>query len=333
MEQNQATSTTQAEVKHILTLDIGGSAIKYGICDLQGNLTNKGQVQTPVGPDSKVEDLIDAIKQIFENSKAKSEFEGMAIAIPGVTSNGFMRTGGFLHYNIGQPLADKIEQAIGMRPVIENDAKAAAEAELWIGALQGVSSGAVLILGTGLGGGLILNGQVYQGPRGSAGELSAFEMLGRKQYHRNFSNAANTVSATGLLIKVCNALGLEMVFDDDKHYRHIPIDGRKVFEMLEQGEPKVQQALDEFGLDTGYLIFNLCVVLDLERVAIGGGISSQPALIEAIKKGVDEAWSSNYISKSQIDLITKPEISVCKFENDANLIGAMHHYLVTHKLV
>lgn len=330
MEQTQ---TAGKQVKQILTLDIGGSAIKYGVCDLQANITCKGQIPTPVGPDAKIEDLIAAIKQIHDTCKEQCEFDGMAIAAPGVTANGFMRTGGFLHYNIGQPLADKIEQAIGMRPVIENDAKAAAEAELWIGALQGVSSGAVMILGTGLGGGIVINGQVYQGPRGAAGELSPFEMLGRKHYDQNFSNAANTVSATGLLVKVCNALGLEMVFDNEKHYRHIPIDGRKVFEMLEEGNPKVQAALEEFGLDAGHMIFNLCVVLDLEKIAIGGGISSQPALIESIRKGVDAIWEGNYICKAQQDLITKPEITVCKFKNDANLIGAMHHYLVSHGLI
>ena len=127
----------------VLTLDVGGSAIKYGVCNGLGELSFKGQEPTPNEPDSKVEDLINAFKWIVQK-------------------------------NYGQPLADLVEQATGMRPVVENDAKAAAAAELWIGALQNVQSGAVLILGTGLGGGLVIDGKVYHGPRGSAGELSAF---------------------------------------------------------------------------------------------------------------------------------------------------------------
>lgn len=325
--------SAEQKVEHILTIDIGGSAIKYGVCDLQANLTHKGQEPTPYGPDVTVNDLVATIKKIFDTCNAQVKIDGVSIAAPGVVDKGFMRTGGFLFYNVNQPLAELIEQAIGMRPTIENDAKAAAEAELWIGALKGVSSGAVLILGTGLGGGLVLNGKVYQGAHGAAGELSAYEMLGIKQkQERGLDYCPVSVSTTGLLYRVCNALGLEMILDEVNHNWHIPIDGRKVFELLEQGEPKVQEALDEFGLDTGYLIYNLCVMLDLEKVAIGGGISCQPALIDAIKRGVFAIWDRTPLTHTQKDLISMPEIVVCQFQNDANLIGAMHHFLVEHGL-
>lgn len=321
-------------VEHILTLDVGGSAIKYGICDLKGNLTCKGEVPTPCGPQASVEEFVALIKTIFDECSQKASFEGIAIAIPGcVTKDGYMRTGGFLYYNMHQPLAQLIEEAVGMRPVIENDAKAAAEAELWIGSMQGVSSGAVLILGTGLGGGLILDGKVYQGSHGAAGELSAFEMLGRAKFGQTFSNAANTVSTTGFLVKVCEALDLKVVIDDEHHHREIPMNGRQAFEMLHAGDTRVAQALTDFALDTANLIFNLCVVLDLERIAIGGGISSQECLIEEIRKGVDATWAANPLAVSQPDLISKPEITVCQFHNDANLIGAMHHYLVCKGLI
>lgn len=321
-------------VEHILTLDIGGTAIKYGVCDLQGHLSCKGQVPTPCGPDAKIEDLLDAIELIYNTCKEQTTFEGMAISAPGcVTKDGTMRTAGYLFYNVGQPLAQLVQERVGMRPVIENDAKAAAEAELWIGSMQGVSSGAVLILGTGLGGGLILNGGVYQGPHGAAGELSAFEMSDIAHFGGDFTNAANQVSATGLLLKVCRALDLEVVFDDKNHRREYPIDGRKVFELLQEGNEKVQVALDDFGRDAAFLIFNLCVVLDLERIAIGGGISSQDSLIDSIRRGVDALWAESPLSKTQVGLINKPEITVCQFRNDANLIGAMHHYLAVNKLL
>lgn len=321
-------------IQHILTLDIGGSAIKYGICDLNGKLTCKGQVPTPCGPEAKIEDLLNAIKGIFEQCQSQSSFEGLAISAPGcITSNGFMRTGGYLFYNFNQPLADLIEKTVGMRPEIINDAKAAAEAELWIGALHGINSGAVLILGTGLGGGLVLDGKVYNGPHGSAGELSAFNMLGRQKLDSPYAYAANIVSTTGLLLKVCQALELEVIFDDDNHYRDIPIDGHKVFELLAEGNTKVQAALEEFGRDAGALIYNLCITLDLEKIAIGGGISCQPALIDAIKRGVKYVHDSSQILRKQPNLLTLPEITVCQFHNDANLVGAMHHFLVVQHLI
>lgn len=315
----------------VLTLDVGGSAIKYGVCNGLGELSFKGQEPTPNEPDSKVEDLINAFKWIVQKVKDEGgEFEGIAISVPGcVNADGSLRTGGALLYNYGQPLADLVEQATGMRPVVENDAKAAAAAELWIGALQNVQSGAVLILGTGLGGGLVINGKVYHGPRGSAGELSAF-VHNCPSFTGDLDCEASHVSATGLIIQACDALGLDYDFTADVSTRHLPIDGRKIFAMYHEGNEVIKQVLDDFGYAVGKLIFNLSVVLDLQKVAIGGGISAQDCLIDAIVRGTHKAWESNPIHSLPFDLIFEPEVSVCQFHNDANLVGAMHQYLEFH---
>ena len=318
----------------VLTLDVGGSAIKYAVCDSTGSLTFKGQEPTPLNPDSTVQDFLNTIKWIFDKVKIDgAQFDGIAMSMPGcIEKNGFLRTGGALLYNYGQPMADLVEEAVGMRPVIENDAKAAAAAELWIGSLQGIEAGAVLILGTGLGGGLIINGSVYQGPNGSAGELSAFV-----HDNNNFSGVraceAQNVSTTGLILRVCDALGLDYSFTADVATRHLPIDGRKIFEMYHEGNEKVIAAIEDFGFEVGKLIFNLCVVLNLQKVAIGGGISCQDCLLEAINRGVQKAWDINPISHLKPPLIAQPEVRVCQFHNDANIIGAMHQYLEAHKLI
>lgn len=315
----------------VLTLDVGGSAIKYGVCNGLGELTHKGHVPTPNSVDSTVQDLLGAIAGICTEVKAQgASFEGLAISLPGcVNPDGSMRTGGAILYNYGQPLADLVEEATGMRPVLENDAKAAAAAELWIGALQNVQSGAVLILGTGLGGGLVINGKVYHGPRGSAGELSAF-VHNCPSFSGDLDCEASHVSATGLVLQACEALGLEYNFSSKVAERKLPLDGKKIFELYHEGNEVIHQVLEDFGFAVGKLIFNLSVVLDLDRVAIGGGISAQDCLIEAIVRGTKKAWQCNPISDVTTDLIHEPEVVVCKFHNDANLVGAMHQYLDYH---
>ncbi len=315
----------------VLTFDIGGSAIKYGLCDIHGNLTAKGSQPTPNKPDTKVDDLVAALANIYQDVKANGgRVDGLAIALPGcVNADGSMRTGGALYYNYGVPLADLVEKATGLRPVLENDAKAAAAAELWMGALQGVDAGAVLILGTGLGGGFIINGSVYQGPFGSAGELSAF-VLDCSNFSATLTMAAQVISAAGLVLKACEALGLDYNFTADVAHRQMPIDGKKVFELYHQGNEAIKQVLDDFGYETGKLIFNLCVVLNLQKVAIGGGISAQECLIDAICCGTEKAWETNPTSQLKPPLITMPQVDVCHFRNDANLIGAMHQYLERH---
>lgn len=316
---------------HVLTLDVGGTAIKYGICNGKGELSHKGQVPTPNAVDSTIQDLLDAIAGICTQVKADGgQFEGIAIALPGcVNPDGSMRTGGAIRYNYGQPLADLVEQLTGMRPVLENDAKAAAAAELWIGALQNVESGAVLILGTGLGGGLIINGKVYQGPRGAAGELSAFVYNG-PSFSTDLDCESSHVSTTGLILMACDALGLEYTFSPHASARIFPIDGKKIFELYHEGNETIAKVLEDFGFAVGKLIFNLGVVLDLDKVAIGGGISAQDCLIEAIKRGTQKAWDSNPIHELPAELIHRPEVVVCQFHNDANLVGAMHQYLEHH---
>lgn len=321
---------------HILAIDVGGSAVKYGVCDTQGHISHKGQEPTPMEKDSTVDDLLAVFKRIYDRVCQELEQEnlpsvkGVAIAIPGcVNKDGSLRTGGALIYNYGVPMADLVEKTIGLRPTLENDAKAAAAAELWIGSLRNVESGAVLALGTGLGGGLIVNGKVLQGPNGSAGELSAFV-----RDYEHFSDAraceAQNISTTGLILLVCERLGLDCGFHADVNKRNFPLDGRKIFEMYHEGDPKVIDAIEEFGYRTGQLIFNLSVVLNLQKVAIGGGISSQDCLIEAICRGTKRAWDTNPISHLKPPLIEMPEVVVCQFHNDANLIGAAYQYFIAH---
>ena len=318
-------------LRHILTLDIGGSAVKYGLCNTLGELTAKGQKPTPNDATTTVQDMVEIIASIHDEVKRQGlDFEGIAISLPGcVFPGGFMYTGGALPYMYGQPFADLVEKRIGLRPTLENDAKAAAAAELWMGSLKGIQVGTVLILGTGLGGGIVIDGKVFQGPNGAAGELSNLVHL-----CDNFSGVrsceAQNVSATGLVLRACDALGLEYRFTEDIHDRMIPIDGKKVFELYHEGNEAIHQVITDFGFETGKLIFNLCTVLNLQKVAIGGGISSQDCLIESIKAGTDRAWAECPVRMYKPLVVFKPEIAVCEFHNDANLIGAMYQYLCAH---
>lgn len=319
---------------NILTFDVGGSAIKYALCNDKAELSFKGQVPTPQKLDSTIEDFIGQIASVVSKFKQdKIAFDGIAISMPGcIESDGTMRTGGAIAYNFGQNIANLVEQATGYRPCIINDAKAAAAAELWIGSLQKVNMGAVLILGTGLGGGMIVNGQVLNGRDGSAGELSAF-VMNYQNFEADRACAAQIISATGLIVRVCEALELDFVFSPHAAERRFPLDGKKIFELYHQGNEKVIKAVEEFGYDTGKLIYNLSVVLNLEKVAIGGGISSQDCLIEAIVKGTKKAWQTNPLRSLDPPLVLMPEVCVCKFHNDANIIGAMYNYIMVNKLI
>ncbi len=96
-----------------------------------------------------------------------------------------------------------------------------------------------------------------------------------RDFEQDRACCAQIISATGLVLRVCEALGLDYVFSPHVYERQFPLDGKKIFDLYHQGNEKVIAAVEDFGYETGKLIYNLSVVLNLEKVAIGGGISAQ----------------------------------------------------------
>ena len=99
------------------------------------------------------------------------------------------------------------------------------------------------------------------------------------------------------------------------------VTGYEVFRWAEEGDEEVLWALDKFARDIAFIIINLQAVFDPERFAIGGGISKQPLLLKYIQRNLDGFYATTRFP------IPKPEIVTCKYYNDANLIGALGHFL------
>ncbi len=291
-------------MKKYLTIDIGGSAIKYGVIDENLDVISKGSVPTPL--DSK-ENLFQDIKAILDNCDMK--VEGLAISMPGVIDNekGVAYTGGALEYIVNEDLADQLKEYLGINVAICNDAKAAALAEMGYGNLQGVDNAIVTVLGTGIGGAVIINGKLHKGNHFSAGEFSF--ILGNVNnpgdYHEMF---AGTNGIRGLKKEIFKAAGLENVT------------GIEAFKMIREGNLEVLAGVNNFCDKLAFHFFNMQAILDVECIVIGGGISQEPMMLELIKAAVDRQFIPRFSA------IKKPEILTCKFFNDANLIGALYNY-------
>ena len=150
-------------MKQYLLIDIGGTFIKYSLTDEQARKISGGKVPTP---------LLAAIEGFA--TPLQGQFVGCAISMPGRidTRNGIAHTGGMLSaFMWEQPFAAQVEARLGVPVTIANDGKCAAAAEGWTGALAGVENGLVLVLGTGIGGGIILNGKMFNGGMNHGVEL------------------------------------------------------------------------------------------------------------------------------------------------------------------
>ena len=292
-----------------LTVDVGGTEIKYAVMDEELNVYDRGYVPTPM---DTFDHFAEEIEKMYD--KCKDEVEGIAMSLPGIidVKKGLVIGGGALLYNHGTYVGKLLEERLGCRVVLENDGKAAALAEYHKGALQGTQNSSVFIIGTGVGGGLIINGQIVRGRDFSAGEYS-FLSTNADKIDDFTTYVGSTCSTRGLLERYRTFSG-----SDEQ------IDGREFFRRLPDDEA-AKKALDDFALAVAKQVYNLYWLLDLEKIAIGGGISRQPILTEKIREKFAEVCATSamgkYMDHASIEIVT------CQFQNDANLIGAMMNFI------
>ena len=251
-------------------------------------------------------------------------YAGVAISMPGRidTKKGLAYTGGSFEFIKDAPFTALVEQRFGVPVIMANDGKCAANAEVFNGALSDVENGAVLVLGTATGGGIVLNGKVWMGSTFAAGEFSFIPMDFKKMAGAadNFADASDdflwskAMSATGLLWRYAVRKGLPA----ESH----GIDGIAFFKAYDAGEPEAQQALADFGRYAAAGIYAIQSVLDLQRYAIGGGIGARPEVTRTIQSALDDLYS--VYPKTPF---CKPEIVRCYHGSNANLLGALRFFL------
>ncbi|AMC01803.1 Beta-glucoside kinase [Aerococcus viridans] len=242
------------------------------------------------------------------------QLKGVGFSAPGqvISETGVVHVGGAIPFIDGLNFKHFIKENFALPAVAINDGKAAAQAELWQGHLTDVKNGLVLLIGTGVGGGIVLNGQLHQGSHFQAGEL--FYMYASSNDMTTENAMGRRGSAVISINKSRALLGLA------------PGDGEEVFQALEEGDnPEVTALFEQYCQDIVYIIHTLQISLDLDRVIFGGGISAQPLLLEGIQNKYNEIRDHVEWFKNSFEPI---EIGLCKYGSEANLIGAVYQLLI-----
>ena len=293
---------------NITVIDVGGTFIKHALMNEQSEILQRGKVPTP---QTNRADFLNAIVDICQ-SYPKSQ--GIAMSLPGIidTQNGVCITSGALDYNNGLHIIDELQSNIPVKITVENDAKCAALAEASVGALADVNDGFVLIFGTGVGGAFIKDHKVWRGTHFSAGEVSI-------TITDPDTDSGNEENFFGYK---CGVPQLCRYFAQEKNLPVDEVDGVMIFNAVEQNDPVAVDCLDRFTRRIAVMIFNLQMLFDPQRFAIGGGISAQPSFIRSIKKNLNTLYDDCWVQ-----LPNRAEIVACKFQNDANLIGALQNFL------
>ena len=295
-----------------IAVDVGGTNVKYSLMNEEAEIQEKGEFPTPY--EEGLDGLINGLKKVYEKY-ADNDIKALVMSAPGKinSATGYFYTSGALKYIDNTNLKDVLKDVIPVPFAVENDAKAAALAEVWKGSLKGIDDAYVLVLGTGIGGAIVINGKLYRGHTFAAGEfsgivgdLSAFPM--------DFSKAWATTNGVGNLVR----LYADKINEDAKN-----LNGRILFEAANNGDEKALEAIDEYTRTLASGIMSLQFTLDVQRVAVGGGISKQPLLLKYLNENI-ETYYKEFNGSLPASI---PEVVQCTYGNDANMIGALYHYL------
>lgn len=287
----------------IVVFDIGGSAVKFGLWQ-EDALSGKGSFETP----KTWNELKAEMKSVFDGFAAADSVAGVAISSPGAVDSGAGIIGGIsaVPYIHRFPIRTEWEMLFGVPVSVENDANCAALAEVWLGAAKDVQHALFIVIGSGIGGAVIVNRQLFKGKNLFGGEFGYMLLDGE-----------NTLSRLGSPVQVAERYGRAMAMPDGV------VDGKYLFKKAEEGEPVAAAYVDGMIDALARGIYNLSVSFNPERVIIGGGVSVREDLIARIRERT--AYHLNAHGAEAVD----PDIQVCIFRNDANLIGAVAHFRQT----
>lgn len=297
-------------MKKYVGLDIGGTSVKYGLVDENGVVSNKDHFETN-SDDQKalLNDLTDAVKKI---QAIDQDVLGIGVSMPGVVqADGFLTTSGAVKCFTGINLAQLLKERTGLPAKIENDANAAAIAEKWIGSAQGIHNYIGLVLGTGVGGALIINDQIYRGAHARSGEFGWMIV----------EDDDIDVEMGSLNFRGATVIGLIRRYNQFSRQR--VDDARIIFQRADDGETLAKNVLKSYYHSLAKGIINLEVSFDPELVIIGGGISNNTEFLNNLNKTIEKV-KATHNSIKDLDL---PLVKAAKLKNDAGMIGAVYQFI------
>lgn len=305
-------------------IDIGGTAIKSGLVDEQGNILYKKEIETGVsrGYEAVEKDIIKLIKELIQHSKSMGdEVKAIGIGLPGIPDSNddiVLYCTNLGWYNV--PIGKNIKEEFNIPVHIENDATVAGLAESVKGVTKGYENSVFITLGTGVGGGIVLNNKVYSGNHGIGSEIGHM-IVGENFYDCNCGNngCLETFASATAIIKYVMKLIEEghkdtiLLKETDRDTNKI--DTRLVFECAKRGDKVANMAVDRMVKYLSIGIGNLINIVDPDIIAIGGGVSKAGNfLLEKIRAKVPK-----YILFKGVPY---GDIVLAQLGNDAGLVGA-----------
>ena len=314
---------------YTIGVDLGGTNIAIGLCDEDLKIIDKGSVPTGADRDgdSIVKDMADLAAKIIErNGLTVADIEYVGIATPGIANS---KTG-VVEYScnlpfVNFPLAGTFKKYLPVsRVLIENDANAAALAEALSGAAKGTKNSLMITLGTGVGGGIIIDGHVSSGGLNCAGaELGHIVIVaggrqcgcGRRGCWEAYSSATALTNMTKEKMRELELKGIPSLLFDEAE-REGKVSARTAFNAMRGGDEYGKKLVDEYIEYLAVGVANMINVFQPEVISIGGGVSNEKSfLTDPLNKIVDK---EQYTRNNEV----KCKVVTAALGNDAGIVGA-----------
>ena len=311
---------------YYIGVDLGGTNIAVGIIDESGKLLCKKSVPTLAhrGEDAIIEDIAKVAKEIVsENGYSMEDIKNVGVGSPGSvdSENGVIITACNLKFT-DTPLKQKLEKLLGKDVFVDNDANCAAWGEAMAGVSKGTKSSVMVTLGTGVGGGIIIDGKIVSGFNFFGGELGHIIIeasgkmcpCGRQGCWEAYSSATALINLTKEAIEKNPDSLMKTIAEENGK-----VSGRTAFEAARKGDKAAQAVVDEYIKYLTIGIFNVIMIFQPEVVVVGGGVSNEGdglfiPLREAVKK---LSYRSDTLSDEK-----KTKVLQASLGNDAGIIGA-----------
>ncbi|MBR1691877.1 MAG: ROK family glucokinase [Lachnospiraceae bacterium] len=309
--------------KYVFGIDVGGTTIKMGLFDVEGQLLDKWEIETRTHNNGEdiLPDISKAVtSKMEEKGIEKADVAGVGIGVPGPVNDSGIVQGcvnlGWGKVNINKDLGERV----GLPVKAGNDANVAALGEMWKGGGQGYSHLVVVTLGTGVGGGVIIDGKIISGASGAGGEIGHIHVQDGEAETCGCGNHGcleQYASATGIVRLAERKLASTKV---KTKLKAGSVTAKDVWDEVKAGDLIAESIAEEFGDYLGKGLAAIAAVTNPEAFVIGGGVSKAgDVLLDYITK-----YYKQYVFKGSRDATFK----LATLGNDAGIYGAAKLVLV-----
>ena len=306
----------------VIGIDIGGTGTKFGIVDRVGNVLFSGDISTKKHKqvETFIDELHDHLKVLIDKAGGVGRMKGIGVGAPnGNYYTGTVEYAPNLPWKGIIPLAKLVENKFKLPVVLTNDANAAAIGEMMYGAAKGMKDFIMITLGTGVGSGIVANGQLIYGHDGFAGELGHTIIIPNGRLHEGtgkYGSLESYASATGVRL---TAIEMMSKTNEETLLRHVPIEeinSKVVYEAAVQGDKLAKEIFEFTGQILGLALANFVMFSSPEAIILFGGLTKAG---DFILKPTRENMEANVIQVFQ----NKVKILVSHLrEADAAILGA-----------